>query len=394
MSAPRILHLVNAFSVGGVEVLALELFRRLHPARFEVEVACLKEPGTLAGELAASGIRVESGFVRGRFDLFGAGRLARALAGRRFDLILVEPGRNALLLAGVARQVTGARATVSWIHATGKWGRRSQFNGTERRILRRLDAVVAIAESQRDHLVADEGLDPKNLVVIHNGVDAERFRPRPEARSAARAALGIAPDEVAVGIVASLTPEKGHALLVEAVARIASPVDRPDASMAGAPSAGAASAPPRLRLLIIGEGPERAAIESAIARAGLSSRATLLGLRRDLDAAVYPALDIQALVSHPFRETLPISLMEGMACGLPVIATRVGSVADLVADNETGTLVAPGDADALAAALSALARDSARRAALGRAGRKRIVARFSLDRMVESYASLFDRLAS
>jgi glycosyltransferase involved in cell wall biosynthesis len=84
--------------------------------------------------------------------------------------------------------------------------------------------------------------------------------------------------------------------------------------------------------------------------------------------------------------------MEGMACGLPVVATRVGSVADLVADGETGLLVAPGDVGGLAAALGALARDPGRRAALGRAGRARVVARFSLERMVEEYARLFERL--
>lgn len=378
MSAPRILHLVNAFSVGGVEVLALDLFRRLHPSRFEVEVVCLKSAGSLAAEMVAAGIRVETGIVRHRYDLLAAARLARRLGGRRFDLILVEPGRNALLLAAVARRVTRARATVSWIHATGKWGRRLQFNGTERRMLRGLDAVVAIAESQRDYLVADAGLDARNLVVIHNGVDAERFRPRGEARDAARAALGVAPEEVVVGIVASLTPEKGHALLVEAVARVA--------------SGAAGGAAPAIRLVVAGEGPERPAIEAAIARAGLGTRATLLGLRRDLDRALYPALDVQTLVSHPFRETLPISLMEGMACGLPVVATRVGSVADLVADGETGLLVAPGDVGGLAAALGALARDPGRRAALGRAGRARVVARFSLERMVEEYARLFERL--
>src|SRR6185503_18295217 len=107
-----------------------------------------------------------------------------------------------------------------------------------------------------------------------------------------------------------------------------------------------------IRVLVAGEGGERAAIEAAIARAGLGTRVTLLGLRRDLDRDFYPALDLLVLASHPVRETLPISLMEGMAMGLPVVATRVGSVADLVADGETGLLVPPGDAGRLAGAIA------------------------------------------
>jgi glycosyltransferase involved in cell wall biosynthesis len=375
VSAPRILYVANAFSVGGAETLALEMFRRFHPTRFEIEALLLKERGTLADDLAAAGVRVESGILRSRLDPLGPLRLARRLAGRRFDLLLVEPGRNALLLSALARRLTRARAVASWIHATGKWGRRSQFNGTERWFLRRLDAVVAIAETQRAHLERDERLRAENLVVIHNGVDTDRFRPRPEARAAARAALGIGDGDFAIGIVASLTPEKAHGVLVAAAARL-----RAD----GLP----------VRLFLAGEGGERAAIETAIADAGLSGEATLLGLRRDLERTFYPALDLQALVSRPFRETLPIALMEGMACGLPVVATRVGSVPDLVLDGETGFVVSPDDPGALAGAIHALIRHPLRRAAYGDAGRERIVEHFSLSKTLAAYGDLFDRLAA
>lgn len=373
MSAPRLLYIVNTFSVGGTEVLALELFRRLHPARFHVETLCLKERGTLAGELEKAGIRVDSGILRSRIDLLGPARLARTLAGRRFDLILCDSGRNALLLLAMARRIVRARRVMSWVHFTGKWGRASQFNATERRLLRRVDAMICVAETQREHLVTAEGLDRENLVVIHNGVDTARFRPRPEARAAARAALGLAPGDFAAGIVASLTPEKGHLVAVDAAERLV----RGDVP---------------LRLLLAGEGAQRAAIEAAVARAGLGGRVTLLGLRRDLDREFYPALDLLVLPSHPVRETLPISLMEGMACGLPVVATQVGSVADLVADGASGLLVPPGDAGRLAGAIARLARDASLRAAFGAAGRGRVAADFSLDRMVEEYARLFTHL--
>ena len=100
------------------------------------------------------------------------------------------------------------------------------------------------------------------------------------------------------------------------------------------------------------------------------------------------------MVSYPFRETLPLSLLEGMSCGLAVVATRVGSVHDLVEDGKSGTLVSPGDPAAVAVAVRAFALDPARRAAFGRAGRERACAHFSLDRMVGAYAALFERLAA
>ena len=375
MRPPRLLYIGNSLDVGGSEVLGLEIFRRLHPGRFRIEAVCLKARGTLADEYENAGVRVDANMLATRLDPLGPLRLARTLAGRRFDLLLVEPGRNALLLATLARTLTRGRATASWIMATGKWGRRRQFNRTERLLLRRLEAVVVIAETQKRYLVEREGLSPANLHLIPNGVDIDRFHPRPDLRAGARAALGLADGDFAIGIVASLTPEKAHGILVEAAARLRAE---------GLP----------VRLVVAGEGGERPVIEAAIAAAGLAGRAILLGIRRDLDRAVYPALDLQVLVSHPYRETLPVSILEGMACGLAVVATRVGSVHDLVLDGETGLLVPPGDPRAVAGAIRALMLDPSRRAAYGRAGRERAARRLSFERMVEAYADLFERLAA
>ncbi len=375
MNPPRLLYMGNSLDAGGSEVIGLELFRQLRSAGFQIDAVCLKWPGVLAREYEMAGVRVDANILAMRLDPLGPVRLARVLAGRRFDVLLVEPGRNVLLLAMLARLLTRARATASWVKATGKWNRRRQFNRTERALLRRIDAVIVIAETQRSYLVEREGLDPSNFHLIPNGIDLEKFQPRPALRGAARATLGIGEGDFAVGIIASLTPEKAHGVLIAAAARLRAE---------GLP----------IRLVVAGEGPERAAIEAAIAGAGLGDDTILLGLRRDLDRSVYPALDLQVLVSHPFRETLPVSILEGMACGLPVVATRVGSVQDLVLDGVTGSLVPPGDACALAAAVRTLLLHPERRAAFGAAGRERAIRHFSLARMVAGYADLFERLAA
>ncbi len=368
----RILVLVNSFHTGGFEQLMLEIMRELGRDGFRFRICCLKEEGTLGPEIRREGIPIDSGFIHGTYDLAGALRLSRRLRGERFDLLFVEPGRNALLAGEWAARSLRIRKRMSAIHATRRWGRKRMFRTGEVRLLRRLDGVLLVAPTQRDLLVREEGLDPKNLDVILNGVDHKKFRPRaPE--ELPLLAEGPAPGEKAIGIVASLTPEKGHEVFLRAAAEALAEV-------------------PEARFYIVGEGPERAAIEARIGSLGLAGRVRLTGRRRDLPEFL-PRLRVLALSSHPFRETLPISTMEGMACGLATVNTDVGSVRDLVVPEETGLLVPPGDADAMARAFVRLLRDEALARRLGEASRRRIEERFTLERTVEEYRRYFLRFA-
>jgi glycosyltransferase involved in cell wall biosynthesis len=145
---------------------------------------------------------------------------------------------------------------------------------------------------------------------------------------------------------------------------------------------------PDARFVIAGDGPERAAIERACRELALGERVTLLGSREDVPV-LYRALDVAVLSSHPVVETLPVTLLEAAACGTPAVATAVGSVADVVAEGETGFVVPAGDAAALADRIVRLLGDAALRERMGTAARRRAEQHFDERDMVRRYEELF-----
>jgi glycosyltransferase involved in cell wall biosynthesis len=209
--------------------------------------------------------------------------------------------------------------------------------------------------------------------VIRNGVDCDRFRPDPQARTSVRDELGLAAETPLVGIVAALRPEKHHTMLIEAAARLR---DRPDLP----------------HFLIVGDGPEREKIRSHARTLGVEDRVHLLGTRHDTPRLL-AALDLFALCS--LNEASPVSILEALACEIPVVATDVGSVSESVIPGETGRLVPSEDVVAFAESIDGLLDDPENRARMGAHGRLRVVQNGSLESMVDGYqrliADLYDR---
>jgi len=228
------------------------------------------------------------------------------------------------------------------------------------------DAVVCISDFARSQLMAlvDEEQWPK-LVVVHCGVDPERFGPVDRAS-------GDGPLEVLC--VGRLVPEKGQALLVEAIAELV----RRDVDA---------------RLTLVGDGPSRAAIDRAVARLGLGERVRLAGsVGQDDILRHYADADVFCLPS--FAEGVPVVLMEAMATELPVVTTRITGIPELVDDGVSGLLVRPGRVDELADALARLARDPELRRQLGTAGRKTVLEQFDIRDAGESLASVFSNVVA
>ncbi len=186
----------------------------------------------------------------------------------------------------------------------------------------------------------------------------------------ARAALGLAPEGALIGIVATLRSWKGHRYLLEAFAGLA---DR------GA------------RLLVVGDGPQREALEALAGQLGIAARVRFAGNQDDV-APWLQALDLFCLPSYA-NEGVPQALMQAMACGLPVISTPVGSIGEIVQDGDTGRLVPPEDAPALASAIEALLADPALRGRLGTNARAAALQRFGEERMVERMIDVFTAVA-
>lgn len=231
-----------------------------------------------------------------------------------------------------------------------------------------LDAVVCVSQASADSF-REAGLDPTRLHAIPNGIhprQAERDR------AAVRQALAIAPDATVLLVVARLTEQKGHAVLLDALARIRGQM-------------------PGLVCLVAGDGPLRAALEQRARALGLGHAVRFLGSRRDV-ADLMAAAD--ALVLPSLFEGLPLVVLEAMAAGLPVVATRIGGTSEAVEDGVSGWLAEPGDADALARTLLRRLPDRAALARAGEAARDRFRRRFQAGTMAEVTATLYRQLAA
>jgi glycosyltransferase involved in cell wall biosynthesis len=228
--------------------------------------------------------------------------------------------------------------------------------------------IVTTGENLRLQVIGETGVPPGHVVSIPTGIDLERFRPGPAAE--ARAQLGLAPQGRIIGIVATLRSWKGHRYLFEAFAGLA------DTSA---------------RLVVVGDGPQREALEALATELGIAPRVTFAGDRKDV-APWLRAFDLFCLPSYA-NEGVPQALMQAMASGVAVVTTPVGSIGEIVTDGETGVLVAPEDCAALRNAIERLLADEALRRQLGRRGHDTALQRFSEDRMVGRMIEVFASVA-
>ena len=352
----RVLHVDPERAWGGGEVQVLALVSVL-AARGHASTVAAHPEGPLARAAAAAGARVVPLGIANHFDVRAALVLRRLAPG--FDVVHFHTAR-AHALAPLSRG-RGARLVVT---------RRMDYvptGGPYVRFLynRSVDAVIAISEGVRTALIR-VGVRAERIRVVPSGIDAGALAAPPAARAAVRREWGLGDDEVAVVALGALEVRKGHAVLLAA-------------------AAGLASAAPRLRYVFCGEGRQAKALAGAAA--ALDGAARLVGFRRDV-AACLAAADIVALPS--LQEGLGVAALEAMAASRPVVASRVGGLAEAVVHEETGLLVPPGDPTALAAALARLARDPDLRARLGAAGHARVLARYTATRMAEGTLACYE----
>jgi glycosyltransferase involved in cell wall biosynthesis len=361
--------------VGGAEVLLLELFRRFDPRAVLPRLICLREAGPLADDFRAAGLDVEVLHRTGRFDLRTLPRLVRSLRRNGTDVVLVNHHHRAALALGRIAACLTRSANVVAAHDM-------DLASVGGRVLPRwtvdtlafADALILLSESQRDYLHRREGVGRSRLAttreaVIANGIAMPEV-PTAANRSSARLAVGASEGDFVVGIVARLSAQKAHDVLFAAVAKAACEV-------------------PRIRLVVIGGGERESELRSLAEDFGIGERTRFLGIRRDV-AELLPGLDVACLSS--VHEGVPITLIEAMAAGLPVVATDCGAVRDLVVDGETGFVVPVGDADQLAARLVRLAGDDALRTRLGTHGRRRAEQNHEIGRTAAAYEDLLQRV--
>lgn len=350
---------LTRFEPGGTERQMIELIRRLDPRRFMVHVACLHREGAWlprAAERAASIVEFPiTGFAKAATAVQ---LLAFARWCRREQIAVVQTCdlyANILGLPGAAL----ARVPV-------RIGSRRELNPDktpgqirlQRQAYRAATKVVANSSAARRMLEA-EGLATASIAVIPNGVQIPAGPGRGDRSATGRRRTIVT--------VANLRAEKSHETLIDAAAVLRA--DFPD-----------------LQVWIVGDGPRRTELERRVRDQGLQSTVQFLGHREDVPDLL-AAADLFVLPSR--SEAFPNGAIEAMAAGLPVVASAVGGLLDLIEHGRTGLLVEPGNSMALAAALRGLIEDEATAARLGRAARDEIAAHYSFDRMVRAFEDLY-----
>ena len=363
---PRVLQVVLSLNAGGTERLVIELTRRLREI-VPMAVCCLDEEGEWASEVTSAGVKVEAIGRRQGFDA-GVGREIHRVAQAHRATVL-HCHQYSPFVYGCLARLWGSRSRVVFTEhgrlsdAPPSWKRRAA-----NLILPRFaDRVFAVSAELRQHLIA-EGFSSRAVGVIYNGVD---LRPKTDgdASSRVRAHFGFGPGPLVIGSVGRLDPVKDLRTLILATAdvRRTHPAE----------------------LLVIGDGPERSGLETIASECGLKQHVHFLGYRRD--ARDWLA-GCDVYVNSSVSEGVSLTILEAMAAGLPVVATRVGGTPEIV-DSTCGMLVPPRQPLALAGALLELARDRERRSQLGRAARQRVEERFTLDRMIQQYCDVYRAVA-
>ena len=367
MAKVRILQLIPGLPVGGAERMLLQLVTNLDRARYEVTVVSLHRLGSaMERDFAAAGLEVVFLEKRLGFDPRMFWRVAGVLRRIRPDLVHTHrPVLQYALPSLLGRFRTRTVHTVHNVAGREVTGRGSKLGHWL--AIRAGIAPVAICQAVADSVLDVYGVPPR--AVIPNGIPVAAFSAPRVRRGAWRAGLGLPDDAVIFTCVARLSAQKNVGALLQA--------------FAGVRGGGAT------RLLLCGDGEERRPLELEARRLGLGERVRFLGSRTDVPE-VLGASDVFVLPS--LYEGHPLSVMEAMAAGLPVIATAVGGVPEVVRAGETGLLVQPGGVAALAAAMERLAGDAAERGRLGRRGAQVAAARFDVAHMAAAYDRLYQAL--
>lgn len=364
---PTVCHVIHALGVGGAEVLVDHLVRRLSE-RFRGIVAVLDEVGEIGERLQRDGFVVEHLYRAPGIDR-GCARRLHQFAAREDAALFHAHQYTPFFQAMLSRGLTGSRPIVFTEHGRHFPDLPSRKRSIVNRLmLRRHDRLVGVGGNVRQALIENEGLPSGRVEVVYNGVDLEAMnRPSETARQRLRNEFGLESDDFVCVQVARLHPLKDHGTALAAIDE-------------------ARRMLPNIRLLIVGEGDERSAIESEITRRGLQQHVTLTGNRTDV-SDLLAASDVFLMSS--ISEGIPLTIIEAMAAERPVVSTAVGGIPEMIDDGKTGLLAPAGDAKTLARQLQRLHQQPSLRRQIVEAAAESARRRFSLTGMLNQYERMY-----
>lgn len=342
----HVLEVVGNAIVGGMERWVEHLVARLPHSHFAFTVLCAFD-SPFADRLRAQEVEVLIAPMSDDPPWTSVQMATALVASGGIDLLHAHLP-NAHVLAGLAGRLSG-KPVLATIHG---W----RLSTLDLEVHRAVGSHLSVVCRQSYFHALGLGVSAGQLSCDPNGVDTTVFQPRPAGAAGLRRALGLEEHVPLVGFVGRLSPEKGPEVFVHAALLLRSLC-------------------PQAHGVLIGEGAMEAELRRQIRQLGLEGHVHLAGLRHDMPA-VYNDLDLLVSTSH--SEAMPLALMEAMASGLPVVATRVGGVPDLVAHGRTGWLAAPGDFADIAAHVAGVLGDAAQHQRMARLGRQRAVERLNL----------------
>jgi sugar transferase (PEP-CTERM/EpsH1 system associated) len=360
----RVVYLVHTLRLAGLENVVVSLANALDPSLFECTIVSLAPHDSLQNQVHAERVQVVSFDKKEGNDPRLIYRLYRFLRQERPHIVQTH-NWGTLLEGALAAKLAGVPVVIHAERGTIDGRRRNLF--VQRHLLKIVHQVLSVSEAHRQRLADATGFPYQRIKPIPNGVDASLFFPRPTEKQRIRKNLGLELTPLYFGTVANLRPVKNHSLLLRVGSRLCQSHEQ-------------------VRFVFAGDGPLKEQLVTLAEELGISAKVRFLGARSDIPE-VLNALDIFVLPS--LSEGMPNAVLEAMACGLPVVATRVGGIPELIEDGNTGLLVASEDERQLEAILGNLLRCKAKRHALGEKGRQRVLERFRLERMVQEYQELY-----
>ena len=367
---PLVMHLTYALAVGGLETLLVDCINKMPSDQYRHVIVCLTRSSAFAERITQPGVEVYElnkapGLGLGtHLDFWKLARRLRPTILHTYNLAAMEYALTAAL-AGVPVRVHAEHGR----DTSDPHGLNPKHNFLRRRLAPFIDCYVPVSEDLTTWLDQVVHISAAKTLFIKNGVDTDKYQP-----AAVRALAPWRAGHFVIGTVARVSDIKNHRGLVDAFIRLR-------ALLPGHAD--------QLRLSIVGDGPLLPALRAQVAAAGLQDVVWLPGARSDV-AQLVPEFSVFALPS--LAEGTPVSLLEAMACALPVVASNVGGIPEVVTDSVEGSLVPPQDVEALAQALARYVQAPVLASEHGRDGRARIVQQYSLAAMVQAYTALYQRL--
>jgi len=366
----KILHLICSNGLYGAENVLLNLGRSLKKEGHRSYVVCLKDLSRAEPEIYLESQKQElPGKVvncRRRFDLKVPGELKNFINQEKIDLIHSHGYKSNFygLMTAKMSKVPILATVHGW---TGETDKLRLYENLDKWVVKMMDHLIAVSPMICNEL-RSLGLNTARVTFIPNGIDVERFDPK-KVNADVRKEFGIE-DSFVIGSVGRISNEKGHIYLIKAFEKIQSKI-------------------PGARLMIIGDGPLLGELKEYARKHLIANKVIFTGIREDLPS-LYRAMDVFVLPS--LKEGIPMALLEAMAMEIPVIATDVGGIPYVVSPDQDGILIPPVDPDILAEKISSFLQDEPLRFEIGKKARSKIIERFSLNPLYQSYLKVYQNV--